>query len=173
VALREWKNNNHDVADLLGGVALTVAGDWLRKRADEMTQEERDFIQVSANRHFLTWQEWLKVALRVWKNTNHDSGAMLRGASLTVAEDWLRKCADEMTQEERDFIQVSAKERDRERQKKQRRRRLTIIGLSGLSMIALALAGLAGVGWCGAAINQINSLAQNSDAFLNLDRQKP
>ncbi|HEY9819629.1 MAG TPA: CHAT domain-containing protein, partial [Candidatus Sericytochromatia bacterium] len=172
VALREWKNNNHDVADLLGGVALTVAGDWLRKRADEMTQEERDFIQVSANRHFLTWQEWLKVALRVWKNTNHDSGAMLRGASLTVAEDWLRKCADEMTQEERDFIQVSAKERDRERQKKQRRRRLTIIGLSGLSMIALALAGLAGVGWWRAAINQINSLAQNSDAFLNLDPPK-
>ena len=122
---------------------------------------------MNANRLFRTWQERLKVALREWKNNNHDSGALLRGVPLTVAEDWLRKRADEMTQEERDFIQVSAKERDRERQKKQRRRQLTIIGLSSFSMIALALAGLAGVGWWRAAINQINSLAQNSDAFLN------
>jgi adenylylsulfate kinase-like enzyme len=62
---------------------------------------------MNANRQFRTWQERLKVALREWKNNNHDSGALLRGVPLTVAEDWLRKRADEMTQEERDFIQVS------------------------------------------------------------------
>ncbi|MEG4234259.1 CHAT domain-containing protein, partial [Microcoleus sp. Pol11C3] len=127
---------------------------------------------MNANRLFRTWQERLKVALREWKNNNHDSGGLLRGASLTVAEDWLRKRADEMTQEERDFIQVSVKERDREKQETERRRRLTIIGLSGFSVIALSLAGLAGVGWRNAAINQINSLAQYSDALLNLDGAK-
>ncbi|PSB42555.1 hypothetical protein C7B67_25100, partial [filamentous cyanobacterium Phorm 6] len=127
---------------------------------------------MNANRQFRTWQERLKVALREWKNNNHDSGAMLRGAPLTVAEDWLRKRADEMTQEERDFIQVSAKERNREKQQQERGRRLTIIGLSGFSGLALALAGLAGVGWWRAAINQINSLAQYSDGLLNLDGTK-
>ncbi|MEG4112470.1 nSTAND1 domain-containing NTPase [Microcoleus sp. Pol12B3] len=127
---------------------------------------------MNANRQFRTWQERLKVALREWKNNNHDSGAMLRGAPLTVAEDWLRQRADEMTQEERDFIQVSAKERDREKQQQERGRRLQIIGLSSFSMIALALAGLAGVGWWSAAINQINSLAQYSDVLLNLDGPK-
>ncbi|MEG3956800.1 WD40 repeat domain-containing protein, partial [Microcoleus sp. herbarium2] len=127
---------------------------------------------MNANRQFRTWQERLKVALREWKNDNHDSGALLRGVPLTVAEDWLRKRADEMTQEERDFIQVSVKETDRERQERERRRQLTVIGLSGFSVIALGLAGLAGVGWGNAAINQINSLVQNSDALLNLDGSK-
>ena len=83
---------------------------------------------MNANRQFRTWQERLKVALREWKNHNHDSGALLRGVPLTVAEDWLRKRADEMTQEERDFIQVSVKERDREKREGERRRRLKLSG---------------------------------------------
>ena len=127
---------------------------------------------INANRQFRTWQERLKVALREWKNNNHDSGALLRGAPLTVGEDWLRKRADEMTQEEQDFIQVSVKERDREKQKRERRRQLQIIGLSGFSAIALGLTGVAGVGWQRAAINEINALAQYSDALLNLDGSK-
>ncbi|MEG4101255.1 nSTAND1 domain-containing NTPase, partial [Microcoleus sp. Pol17_C1] len=127
---------------------------------------------INANRQFRTWQERLKVALREWKNNNNDSGAMLRGVPLTVAEDWLRQRADEMTEEERHFIQVSAKERDREKQQQERRRRLTIIGLSSFSAVALGLAGIASLGWWRVAITQINSLAQYSDALLNLDPSK-
>jgi len=130
---------------------------------------------INANRQFRTWQERLKVALREWKNHNHETGGLLRGAPLGVAEDWLRKRADEMTQEERDFIEVSVKERNREKQERKRGRRLQIIGLSGFSAIAaiaLGLAGVAGIGWWKVAINQINSLAQGSDALLNLDGSK-
>jgi adenylylsulfate kinase-like enzyme len=127
---------------------------------------------MNANRQFRTWQERLKMGLREWKNNNHDSGGLLRGTSLTVAEDWLRQRADEMTQEARDFIQVSVKERERNRQQRERGRRLQIIGLSGFSAIALGLAGLAGFGLWRAAINEINSLARYSDALLNLDESK-
>jgi WD40 repeat protein len=122
---------------------------------------------INANRQFRVWQERLKVALREWKNSNHDSGALLRGVPLTVAEDWLHKRSDEMTQEERDFIQASTQQRDREKQQRDRSRRLTIIGLGSFSVVALSLAGIAGVGWWSAAISQINSLTNTSDALFN------
>ncbi|MEG3983143.1 CHAT domain-containing protein [Microcoleus sp. T3B2] len=121
---------------------------------------------MNANRQFRTWQERLKVALREWKNNNHDSGGLLRGASLTVAEDWLRKRADEMTQEERDFIQVSVQERDKEIQERERGRRLQIIGLSGFSSVAMMLAGFALYQLQQAQRQQVGQLAANSEALL-------
>ncbi|MGB8689641.1 MAG: CHAT domain-containing protein [Microcoleus sp.] len=178
----EVGEENWNLVSYLAGYQARLVVTGRQKQEDEDTVEvvhealirEWETLRgwINANRQFRTWQERLKVALREWKNNNHDSGALLRGASLTVAEDWLRKRADEMTQEERDFIQVSVKERNRERQQRERRRRLTIIGLSGFSVIALGLAALAGFGWWSAAINEINSLAQNSDALLNLDESK-
>ncbi|MBD0264796.1 MAG: CHAT domain-containing protein, partial [Tolypothrix sp. Co-bin9] len=102
---------------------------------------------INANREFRTWQERLKVGLREWKNSNHDSGALLRGVPLTVAEDWLHKRAKEMTQEERDFIQASASQRNREQAERERRRRLTFLGLVGGLIGALSLAGFAGWQW--------------------------
>uniref|UniRef100_UPI0039C72C90 NACHT and WD repeat domain-containing protein n=1 Tax=Scytonema sp. PCC 10023 TaxID=1680591 RepID=UPI0039C72C90 len=117
---------------------------------------------INANRQFRVWQERLKVTMGEWKNSNYDSGALLRGVPLAVAEDWLHKRADEMTQEERDFIQASAQQRDREKQQRDRTRRLTIIVLGSFSVVA-------GVGWWSAAISEINSVAKTSDALLSLD----
>jgi len=88
---------------------------------------------INANRDFRTWQERLKVALREWKNNNHDSGALLRGVPLNVAAEWLRKRADEMTQEERDFIEVSVR-------KQKRRRQFTTFGVSGAFIVVSSLA---------------------------------
>ncbi|MEH1850167.1 MAG: AAA family ATPase, partial [Nostoc sp.] len=127
---------------------------------------------MNANRQFRVWQERLKVTMQEWKNSNHDSGALLRGVPLTVAEDWLHKRASEMTQEERDFIQASASQRDREKQERDRRRQLTIVALSSFSAVALILAGIAGVGWRSAAIREIDSLTITSDALLNSNEQK-
>ncbi|WP_246162569.1 CHAT domain-containing protein [Brasilonema sennae] len=127
---------------------------------------------MNANRQFRVWQERLKVAMLECKSSNHDSGALLRGVPLTVADDWLQKRSDEMTQEERDFIQASASQRVREKQERDRTRQLTIITLSSFSAVALIIAGVAGVGWWSAAISQINSLTNTSDVLLNSDRTK-
>ncbi|MGB3189184.1 MAG: CHAT domain-containing protein [Limnoraphis sp.] len=125
---------------------------------------------MNANREFRTWQERLKVALGEWKKNNHDAGNLLRGAPLSVAEEWLQKRADEMTQEERDFIQASLKDQNRQK----RIRQLAVLSLAGGFVLTLGFAGVAGLGFWRASINQINSLAQNSDALLliSLDDSK-
>ncbi|WP_414583447.1 NACHT and WD repeat domain-containing protein, partial [Scytonema sp. PCC 10023] len=127
---------------------------------------------INANRQFRTWQERLKIALREWKNSNYDAGALLRGVPLAVAEDWLHKRALEMTQEERDFIQASASQRVRDKQERDRHRQRTIIALGSFSAVTLILAGVASVGWWSAAIREINSLTITSDALLNSDGRK-
>ncbi|MFZ1027001.1 MAG: CHAT domain-containing protein [Limnoraphis robusta] len=123
---------------------------------------------MNANRQFRTWQERLKLSLREWKNNNRDTGGLLRGAPLSVAEEWLQKRADEMTQEERDFIQASLKDQN----KQKRIRQLAVLSLAGGFLLTLGLAGIVGVSWREARISQINALAQYSDALLNLDESK-
>ncbi len=78
---------------------------------------------MNANREFRVWQERLKVAMHEWKNNNSDSGALLRGGSLTVAEEWLHKRSDEMTTLEKLFIDASVKQRDRDHQAEEERQR--------------------------------------------------
>ncbi len=123
---------------------------------------------MNVNRQFRTWQERLKVALREWKKNNHDAGNLLRGAPLSVAEEWLQKRADEMTQEERDFIQASLKDQNRQK----RIRQLAVLSLAGGFLLTLGLAGMASFGLWKARINEINGLAQYSDALLSLDGSK-
>ncbi|MGD1698842.1 CHAT domain-containing protein [Dapis sp. BLCC M229] len=125
---------------------------------------------IDANREFRTWQERLKVTLREWKKNNNDLGGLLRGVRLSVAEDWLRKRGGEMTEEERNFIQVSFKERDREKKERERRRQLTIIGLSAFSFIALSLAGIAGWQWQNSIKSEIQALSASSKALFTSNR---
>ena len=127
---------------------------------------------MNANRQFRVWQERLKLSMLEWKNDNHDSGALLRGVPLTVADDWLHKRSNEMTQEEQDFIQASASQRDREKLERDRIRRRTIIALSIFSLVTLSLAGVASVSWRRATIGEINSLTIASDGLLNSDGRK-
>ncbi|BBD53829.1 WD-40 repeat-containing protein [Planktothrix agardhii NIES-204] len=152
---------------------VTFAEDTVEVIHEALIREWETLRQwINDNREFRTWQERLKLALREWKNNKQDVEWLLWGTLLTVAEDWLQKRADEITSEERDFIQVSIKDRDREKREIERRRRLTLMGLSGFSVIALSLAGVAGFGLWNARIKEINGLAQYSDALLNLDGSK-
>ena len=144
-----------ETEDTVEVVHEALIREWLRLRE-----------WMSANRQFRTWQERLKVGLRDWKNHKYETGGLLRGTALSVAEDWLRQRADEMTQEERGFIEVSAKEQYRERQEREHRRRLTIIGLSGFSAIAMTLTGFALYQLQQAQRQQVEQLAATSKALL-------
>ena len=122
---------------------------------------------INANRDFRTWQERLKVALREWKNNNHDSGALLRGVPLNVAAEWLRKRAGEMTQEERDFIQVSIR-------KQKRRRQFTTFGVSGAFIVVSSLAIFANWQWWQVQrvqLGQSDALSQYSNELFNKNQE--
>ncbi|WP_414588868.1 eIF2A-related protein [Scytonema sp. PCC 10023] len=125
---------------------------------------------MNANRQFRLWQERLKVAVLEWKNSNYDSGALLRGVPLGVAQEWLHKRAEEMTPQERDFISASVQQRSKEQEKlakeqeekERRRRRNTNALISGL-VAALILSGFAFSQWQQAENRRFNAefLAQN------------
>jgi hypothetical protein len=126
---------------------------------------------VSDNREFRTWQERLKARMREWKDAGADDGALLRGAPLAVAENWHRQRLDELSPDERVFIQKSLALRDREIKEKEQRRQRTVIGLAGFSAVALSLAGFAGWGWLTAEINQLNTVIQSSKAFFASNKE--
>nr|MBW4597454.1 CHAT domain-containing protein [Brasilonema angustatum HA4187-MV1] len=118
---------------------------------------------MNANRQFRVWQERLKVAVLEWKNSNYDSGALLRGAPLVVAEDWLHKRDEEMTLQERDFISASVQQRSKEQEKlakeqeeKERRRRRTTQALISGLVAALVLLGLIFFEWLQAEKQRLN-----------------
>lgn len=69
---------------------------------------------MDAGRAFRAWQERLRSSLRQWQASDHDEGALLRGAPLVEAEGWLEGHAEELNPEEVEFIQLSAALRERE-----------------------------------------------------------
>lgn len=82
---------------------------------------------MKAERTFRTWQERLRAAKERWKATGKDEGALLRGFLLDEAKDWRQKRLDELSQEERDFIQGSLALRDREiKEQESQQQRITI-----------------------------------------------
>ncbi|MGH2414732.1 MAG: WD40 repeat domain-containing protein, partial [Microcystaceae cyanobacterium] len=158
----EVGDDNWDVVRRLADDRLVVTG------RDEVTGEEtveiihEALIQewgtlrewMNANRQFRTWQERLKGAMREWETSNHDSGALLRGGPLAVAQEWQHRRTDELTSQEQDFIQASVALRDQEKSERERRRNFIILGLSvSLAFVSI----LAGWGWWSLDTNQKNA----------------
>jgi len=69
---------------------------------------------LDEDREFLLWRQRLRVALEEWKRTKRDEGALLHGAPLTEAERWLAERAEELSQDERAFIEESRVRRKKE-----------------------------------------------------------
>ncbi len=62
---------------------------------------------MQENRKFRIWQQGLMVALQQWVDSNRDDGALLRSATLAVAEDWLQQRGGEVSKAQRRFIEKS------------------------------------------------------------------
>ena len=62
---------------------------------------------IDADRQFLTWRDQLQAALRRWKNSGNDEGALLRGRLLGEAQDWRIQRPEALTEDEQAFIQAS------------------------------------------------------------------
>lgn len=111
----ELNDRNWNLVKQLADARLVVTGRQEQEDTVEVVHEalirewQRLREWMNANRQFRTWQERLKVALQEWKNYNYETEGLLRGTALSVAENWLHQRGDEMTQEERDFIQESIK----------------------------------------------------------------
>jgi WD40 repeat protein len=98
---------------------------------------------LDEHREFRTWQRRLRSAQKEWETINKDDSALLRGVLLTEAEIWLQERTSEIASNERGFIELSIKVRDRSR-------KLIIRGLMGFSALALALGSIASLGWINA-----------------------
>jgi WD40 repeat protein len=128
-----------------------------------------------ADRAFRTWQHRLGSGLQQWETSGRDEGALLRGAPLTQAEQWLREREDDLSEEERAFIRASLDLRERERATRDRerlareqlRRRVTLAAV-GAALFSLALALLAGVQWRSAETQQ---QIADEQASLAISRQ--
>ena len=102
---------------------------------------------MQENRKFRIWQQGLMVALQQWVDSGKDDGALLRGATLAVAEDWLQQRGGEVSKPQRWFIEKSVELRERERKQKERLRRSVIGGLVCGLVVISGFAVFAGWQW--------------------------
>jgi formylglycine-generating enzyme required for sulfatase activity len=130
----------------------TEAGDDQAKLDDEAKKEEteQDTVEVvhealirhwqqlrewmKEDRSFLTWLQGLRTDLQRWQSGD---GSLLQGASLSVAEDWLKERPTDLNQTERDYIEASLAQRQRE----ERNRRLILVG-TVVAAVVMAVLGI-------------------------------
>ncbi len=93
---------------------------------------------VHEDRPFLLWRQELERSRRAWAATNRRSSArgdpnkLLSGSVLTEAVEWAKKRMPDLSQDEREFIQISVK--------RARRRRITFATISAvILLVVLAL----------------------------------
>ena len=90
---------------------------------------------MDADHAFRHWQERLRLGLHQWQATDLDAGALLRGAPLAEAENWLARRDHAIGSQELDYIQASIGLREKER----RQRRLRLLGIASVLGLAAIL----------------------------------
>lgn len=89
-----------------------------------ITNWERFDGWIKEDWEFRAWQERLRISLRQWESHEEDSGFLLFGAPLAVAEEWLGKKQHELNHRETAFIRASIDaEKKRQAEEKARQER--------------------------------------------------
>jgi conflict system STAND superfamily ATPase/WD40 domain-containing protein len=109
---------------------------------------------VNRDRAFQSWLRQLKLRVDEWRADPQDQGTLLRGGALAVAEDWHGRRGDELSTEERTFIEASIALREAARRQEEEARAREHARLAEIAtaqtrtarMQRRAMAALAGVG---------------------------
>jgi WD40 repeat protein len=117
---------------------------------------------MDADRAFREWQERLRNSLRQWQESGQDEGALLAGAPLAIAQNWLAERGDGLSSAEVQYIQESEARQLRKQKERQRRRQWTFAGLTAGLVFALILSLLAGQQWQRAEGEERKALRQAS-----------
>ncbi|MFZ1025259.1 MAG: WD40 repeat domain-containing protein [Limnoraphis robusta] len=91
---------------------------------------------MATDREFRTWQERLRASMSYWQEKNRDNGLLLRGAALSQAEEQLEKRGDELSPDEREFIEKSQKYKQRQHQRNICFLTASFVAISGVAGVA-------------------------------------
>jgi WD40 repeat protein/DNA-binding SARP family transcriptional activator len=94
---------------------------------------------LNDDRAFRVWQERLRGNMRQWELSNQNEGALLRGALLADAEEWLAESGQELSNAEKFYIRDSIAYQMRRQSTRDRRRKITLTGLLVGLILALLL----------------------------------
>ena len=124
---------------------------------------------MEENRDFRMWQERLRAALRQWEASGRDTGALLRGAPLAEAREWLAERREALEQNARAFIKASAAWA----------RRIRWLTAGGVALAFLVVSALALLAWGQRNVAlrqtraaQIRALAAQAQAVLEEHPQR-
>ncbi len=122
---------------------------------------------MNTDRVFRAWQERLRAAKGQWEATNRDSDSLLRGAALAEAQEKLKERPEDLI-DEKNFIEQSIQERDRQRHR-------TIITFTSFSVVASVLALVAGIERWHSVISEKNDQlivhTQSSEALFTSNKK--
>lgn len=135
-----WELTRHLADKRLVVTGIDGDGNETAELAHEVLIQKWDRLRdwLAGNRAFRIWQEGLRFALRQWTSSGKDEGALLRGAPLDTAVDWLEERGDELSRLEKEYIRSSRvlheqrkadKEAQRERQHVAERRARRLLGV--------------------------------------------
>ncbi|MGB2926063.1 MAG: caspase family protein, partial [Limnothrix sp.] len=112
---------NWELVTQLADNRLVVTGQNIRQRTAEVVHEalirgwERLQQWMAEDRDFRQWQDRLRFGIKTWEETAKSNSALLRGALLVEAEDWLKEKPEAITDaQEIEFIKVSRQFQEQE-----------------------------------------------------------